>query len=324
MRWLIYGHAGWIGQQLLAHFNRLMRTGESPFLLENNTIVLGSTRVDGDQLEDEVRQAHPDRIICLVGRTSGEGCSTIDYLEKPGKLVENVRDNLYAPVRLALLCQKYGIHLTYLGTGCIFNYDTQHVQPEEVVDPNVDPEHRVNLNSEVSGFVEDDVPNYFDSSYSVVKGFTDRLMHELSDTVLNVRIRMPISAIDHPRNFISKIIRYQKICSLPNSMTVLDELLPIMLDMAYQRQTGTINLTNPGVITHNRILDLYRQIVDPSFNYQNFTLEEQRQVLKCGRSNNLLDTTKLEKAYPQVNPIETAIVKVLQNWTTESEKSEKS
>ena len=52
------------------------------------------------------------------------------------------------------------IHLTYLGTGCIFDYDETHP-----------------FGQEVNGFKESDVPNYFDSSYSVVKGFTDRIMH---------------------------------------------------------------------------------------------------------------------------------------------------
>lgn len=31
-------------------------------------------------------------------------------------------------------------------------------------------------------------------------------------------------------------IKYEKICSVPNSMTVLDELLPIALDMATQKK----------------------------------------------------------------------------------------
>jgi 3,5-epimerase/4-reductase len=49
-----------------------------------------------------------------------------DYLEKPGKLVENVRDNLFAPIALAILCKDRGIHFTYMGTGCIFNFDENH------------------------------------------------------------------------------------------------------------------------------------------------------------------------------------------------------
>ena len=52
--------------------------------------------------------------------------TTIDYLEQEGKLRENVNDNLYSPLLLARLCEKHNIHFTYIGTGCIFEYDENH------------------------------------------------------------------------------------------------------------------------------------------------------------------------------------------------------
>ena len=60
-----------------------------------------------------------------------------------------------------------------------------------------DDEHSVNGKP----FDEEDVPNYFGSSYSVVKGYTDRAMHQY-DNVLNVRMRMPVSYEKNPRNLI--------------------------------------------------------------------------------------------------------------------------
>ena len=81
-------------------------------------------------------------------------------------------------------------------------------------------------------------------------------------------------------------------------MTVLPELLPIALDMMIKKETGTINLTNPGVINHNEILEMYRELVKPEFTWVNFTIEEQAKILDSKRSNNFLDTTTLEKLYP--------------------------
>ena len=107
-----------------------------------------------------------------------------------------------------MLVKRGKIHYTYLGTGCIFSYDKDE-------DDNVYG----------SSFTEMDLPNFFGSEYSIVKGFTDRLMHQLEDTVLNLRIRMPIIDKDCSRNFITKITNYEKICSVPNSMSVLPELL---------------------------------------------------------------------------------------------------
>lgn len=270
--WLIFGGQGWIGKQF-----------QTELVAHDIEFECSPHRLDSDPIVLETEIAKADRVICLAGRTSGGAYNTIDYLEG-GKQqnYENVRDNLFGPVQMAILCRKLDIHFTYLGTGCIFNYDSQHTTRNEC------------------GFREEDAPNFFGSSYSIVKGFTDRLFHldHLFDNMLNLRIRMPINEdLTSSRNFISKIINYRKICSIKNSMTVIPDILPIMVNMIKTKKTGTMNLVNPGLISHNEILDMYKQIIDPSFVYENFTLEEQALVLKSDRSNNCLDTTRLEQDY---------------------------
>jgi len=283
MNFLVYGTNGWIGKQVIDYLNN-----------NNINFTIGNIRAENkEDLENEILSCNPTHILSFIGRTHGtiddKVYTTIDYLEQSGKLRENVRDNLYSPVTLAILSQKYNIHYTYLGTGCIFEFDENHP-----------------FGKEINGFSEDDVPNFFASSYSTVKGYTDRLMH-LFDNVLNVRIRMPIVSSVNSRNFITKIVNYQKICSVPNSMTVLDELIPIMIDMAKNNVVGTINLTNPGLISHNEVLEMYKEIVDPSFTWKNFTIDEQNEILAAGRSNNYLDTTRLVELYPNVKNIKDSI-----------------
>jgi dTDP-glucose 4,6-dehydratase len=290
MKILVYGHKGWIGQQ----FIDLLNTTSSVY-------ELGNARVDSvDEMEKEIKSHSPTHIISFIGRTHGKigdkEYTTIDYLEQKGKLKENVRDNLFAPISLALVCKKHNIHYTYLGTGCIFTYIKEH---------------------ENIGFTEESLPNFTGSGYSTVKGFTDMLMHQLEDTVLNLRIRMPIVGYDNPRNFITKIINYEKICSIPNSMTVLPELLPIVLEMMKVNKLGTMNLTNPGVISHNEILEMYKEYVEPEFTWKNFSIEEQNKILASERSNNLLDTTKLETFWPNVKNIKDSVRNLLQNYHSE-------
>lgn len=282
MKVLLYGN-GWIGAQV------------STLLLKgNHEVINGRERAENQKdLEEEIKTVNPTHIMSFIGRTHGKienkVFTTIDYLEQPGKIKENVRDNLYSPLVLAILAQKHGIHFTYMGTGCIFEFDEAHP-----------------FGQEINGFTEDSEPNFFGSGYSTVKGYTDKLMH-LFEEVLNIRIRMPITSEVHPRNFITKIVRYEKVCSVPNSMTVLDELLPILIDMADKKVKGTVNLTNPGLITHNEILEMYRDIVDPQFTWKNFTIEEQAQILAAGRSNNYLDTSRLELLYPNVTNIKESV-----------------
>ena len=281
MKWLVYGSRGWIGGMVCAYLAQL---GE--------IVVQAAARADKESdVESEIQNVSPDRILCLIGRTHGPGYSTIDYLEQKGKLVENVRDNLFSPVVLAILGKKYNIHVTYLGTGCIFT-DT----PTE------------------TKFTEDSLPNFFGSGYSTVKGFTDRLMHFFSDSTLNLRIRMPIVGYTHPRNFITKIVTYEKVCSIANSMTVMEDMIPILIRLATNGTTGTVNLTNPGTITHNQILELYRTHVDPSFTWKNFTLEEQSKILLSERSNNELDASRLRQLCPDVPTIHDSVERVLKHW----------
>lgn len=288
MKVLIYGSRGWIGQQFVQLLNE-----------HSVDYVCGNSRVDNDhELLLEIESIQPTHIVSFIGRTHGKIgdkiYTTIDYLEEPGKLVENIRDNLYSPLLLCEICRKKAIHFTYLGTGCIFKFDDEHP-----------------FGLEENGFTENSLPNFFGSSYSIVKGFTDRLTHQYNDCMLNLRIRMPINGRKNGRNFITKITTYDKICSVPNSMTVLPELLGYVIDMMKQQLKGTINLTNPGLISHNEILEMYREIVDPTFTWKNFSQDEQRKILAADRSNNYLDTTLLESLYPQVCNIKDAVRKCL-------------
>jgi len=121
---------------------------------------------------------------------------------------------------------------------------------------------------------------------------------------------MPITCDLSARNFITKIVNYEKICSIPNSMSVLPNLLPVMLDMMRNNELGTFNFTNPGLISHNEILTMYRDIVDNDFTWKNFTIEEQNMILDSKRSNNFLDTKKLESKYNVPN-IKESVKKIL-------------
>jgi len=286
MKVLIYGYKGWIGNMFIDILKKM-----------DIHYIEGNARADSiEMVSMEVETVNPTHIISFIGRTHGYGYTTIDYLEQKDKLYENVRDNLYGPYVLAYVAAQYNIHYTYLGTGCIFKYDGEHP-----------------FGIEENGFDEESKPNFFGSSYSVVKGFTDMMMHTMPH-VLNLRIRMPITNVDNPRNFITKITTYKKICSIPNSMTVLSELLPYVVDMMKNKNTGTINFTNPGLISHNEILGMYKELVDPTFTWENFTSEEQSMILKADRSNNYLDTSKLTAMYPNIMNIKESVRLCLSNY----------
>jgi 3,5-epimerase/4-reductase len=293
MRVYLVGHKGWIGEMI------------TKYCLENQIEVCYSDyRGESPELLKDIMDKNPTHVFCCLGRThgtfQGKKYTTIDYLQHHECLEQNLNDNLYVPLKLGMFCKWSGIHFTYLGTGCIYSYED---------------EKRI--------FSETDLPNFFGSNYSVVKGFTNRMMDDLGVEALHLRIRMPITSEENPRNFITKIVNYEKICSIPNSMSVLDELIPLAIHMMKENVKGTFNFTNPGVIEHNEILKMYREMVEPNFTWRNFTLEEQNEILLSKRSNNELDTKKLEETYAQLllkypslefNPIGEAVKKCLLNY----------
>jgi len=276
MKVLLLGHKGWIGQKVIT-------------ILDNQSIDYVTTdyRAETNDLKQFILANNITHIYCCLGRTHGtlndKVYTTIDYLENKETLQQNINDNLYTPLSLAMFSDKHNIHFTYIGTGCIFSDNEKQ-------------------------FTEDDKPNFFGSNYSIVKGFTDMLMKNTNALIL--RIRMPISSDKSIRNFITKITTYEKICSIPNSMTILDELLPISVEMMKNKETGCFNFTNPGTISHNEILEMYKEIVDPTFTWKNMTIQEQDGLLLSKRSNNSLDTTKLESKY-KVDNIKEGVRKCL-------------
>lgn len=263
MRWLIFGAKGWIGQQV---YRLLESCGQEIFLFYDHINIFL-------QLKEIIHKINPDRIICCVGRTYGPGFTTIDYLEQAGKLTENLESNLMMPVWIA---QATTIPILYFGTGCIYEYDASHPIDSDV------------------GFREDEEPNFTGSSYSAVKRITDKMMSNFPH-VINARIRMPIADNYHSRDFITKLLGYSKITSIPNSMTVLSDILPALLAFLYEAKNfGTVNSVNPGIIDHDTILKLHEENTGVKNNYTLEPLEEQNKRLASRRSNNHLDATKLQ------------------------------
>lgn len=289
MKIILYGGNGYIGKQLKVLFEK-----------RGDIVICPKTRLESRTIACDLDEHRPHRVISCTGRTHGmsndgtKSILSIDYLEQPGKVDENIKDNLYGPVHLALLCHQRGIHYTYVGTGCIYTspYD-ENGEVKEI-------------------YTEDDIPNFKGSSYSLVKGYTDQLLThtELARTTLTLRIRLPITGQPHSRNTITKLVSYKQIHSVQNSITCFT-LLPIMVDMIIRGFSGPFNFCNKGSISNGRIMELYKEYVDPTHTFTDISGDELAKKLPAKRSNTILDTSKLEKIYPDLETAESAIKKCL-------------
>merc|ERR1719192_327956 len=268
---LLIGSRGWVGGKIL----KMLRA-------QGKSVFCSKVRMQNrDQLNAELDRLRPTHVLNCAGKT---GRPNVDWCEDNKE--ETIRANVIGTLNLVDACFERNIHVTNLATGCIFHYD-------EAV-----PMHTWNDTAKAweqgGQFTEDSKPNFDGSWYSQTKGYVDQILKDAYSNCLTLRLRMPISDDLNPRNFITKISKYAKIVNIPNSMSVLFDLLPLMISMAEAKKSGIYNFTNPGVISHNQVMDLYAEYIDPTNTYENFTVEEQDKILKAARSNNELSTTKLE------------------------------
>lgn len=220
----------------------------------------------------------PDVVLNAAGKT---GRPNVDWCET--HQAETLYSNVTGPLVLWQACNEANARLVHLGSGCIYSGDN-HGQ----------------------GFSEEDAPNFDGSFYSRTKAWSERMLAEFP--VLQLRLRMPIDGNAGPRNFISKIIKYDKIISVENSMTVIEDLLPASYELIKKERTGIYNMTNPGVIDHQTILEIYKEEVDPNFTYQVMSLEEMyEKYASAGRSNCRLSSAKLEAEGIHMRPVKEAI-----------------
>ncbi|GMH19101.1 hypothetical protein Nepgr_020942 [Nepenthes gracilis] len=230
LKFLIYGRTGWIGGLL----GKLCEKQGIPYeygrgRLENRSLLLA-----------DIQNIRPTHVFNAAGVT---GRPNVDWCES--HKTETIRANVAGTLTLADVCREHRLLLMNFATGCIFEYDAGHPEGSGI------------------GFKGEDKPNFTGSFYSKTKAMVEELLKEY-DNVCTLRVRMPISSdFNNPRNFITKISRYSKVVNIPNSMTILDELLPISIEMAKRNLRGIWNFTDPGVVSHNEILEIYKNYMDP-------------------------------------------------------------
>ncbi len=247
---LIFG-AGWLGTQWAARLGaKLTRTDIA----------------DEDAVRSELDAREPVRVINAAGAT---GSPNVDALEKhPAR---TYRSNVVGPITLASICRERGIHMTHLGSGCVYSGDNGG-----------------------RGYSESDPPNFFGSLYSRTKALSEAALHDFD--VLQLRVRLPISSTPGPRNLLTKLLAFERVASVPNSVTVLDDFWAPAEALIVRGETGVWNMVNEGAETHDALLALWREHVDPEHAFEVITPEVLAGDLVAKRSNCLLDTTKLRAA----------------------------
>ena len=247
---LVFG-AGWLGTQWARRLGaKLTKTDIA----------------DEEALLSELKAEAPERVINAAGAT---GKPNVDALE--AHPATTYRSNVVGPIVLASVCRDLGIHMTHLGSGCVYSGDKGG-----------------------QGWSENDPPNFFGSLYSRTKVLSEAALHDFD--VLQLRIRLPISSEPGARNLLTKLLAFERVASVPNSVTVLDDFWAPAEALIARGETGVWNMVNDGAETHDALLALWREHVDPAHAFEVITPEVLAGDLVAKRSNCILDTSKLHEA----------------------------
>ncbi|KAL6861675.1 hypothetical protein ACP4OV_017375 [Aristida adscensionis] len=264
-KFLIYGRTGWLGSLL----GKICEKQGLPYEYGKGCLE------ERAQLLHDIRNVKPTHVFNAAGVI---GRPNIDWCESQKQ--ETIYIKVLGMLNLAYVCREEGLRVINYFTDCIFEYDAKHPEGSGF------------------GFKEQDTPNFTASFYSKTIAMVEELLNEYDNVcTLIFRMRIP-SDLSKPRNIVAEMARYDKMVNIPNSMTVVDELLPISIEMAKRDCRGIWTFANPGVVSHNEILEM---CINPDFKWTNFTLVEQaKKVIVASRRNNDLNASKFKAEVPEL------------------------
>jgi UDP-glucose 4,6-dehydratase len=219
-----------------------------------------------------------DVLINCIGKT---GRPNIDWCETHKE--ETTFANTILPIRMAEECARNEIYLIHISSGCIYfgrspNYRWHTDIYGEMKEIDF-------------GWKETDFANP-QSYYSKTKYACDLILGDMAN-VASLRIRMPISEKNNPRNLINKLLKYEKIIDIPNSMTLMTDFVRCIEYFVKNRFSGIYHITNPQPTSAASIMKEYQKYV-PSHNFDIIDERILDNITLAKRSNCILNTDKLQ------------------------------
>ncbi len=70
-----------------------------------------------------------------------------------------------------------------------------------------------------------------------------------------------------PQSLLSKLLTFSSVTPVATSVTVLDDMVPLAVELVRQKTVGLFNLANEGALTYDALLATYRDAVDPALRW---------------------------------------------------------
>lgn len=284
----LLGGSGYVGQAYQALLNRKgipfrnLRRSELDY-------------TDPARLTEALRNDRPEFLINAAGYT---GKPNVDACEL--HKADCLFGNAVLPGRIAEACAAAGVPWGHVSSGCIYT----------------------GARADGSGFREEDPPNFSFrtnncSFYSGSKALGEEVLAG-QDNVYIWRLRIPFDHVDSPRNYLTKLMRYDRLLEATNSISQLHEFVAATFACWEKRVPfGIYNVTNPGEVTTREVVSLIQKsgVCTKDFQFFQDESEFMQKAAKTPRSNCVMDSSKLTRAGIQMTEVHEAIEQALQEWT---------
>jgi dTDP-4-dehydrorhamnose reductase len=245
-------------------------------------------------LRTVLQRDKPEFLINAAGYT---GKPNVDACEL--HKAECLLGNAVLPGVIAQACEEADIPWGHVSSGCIYSGDG----PGK------------------NGFTELDPPNFtfranHCSFYSGTKGLGEEVLAGRPNHFV-WRLRIPFDGVDNPRNYLTKLMRYQRLLEATNSISQLDEFVEATLACWTKRVPfGTYNVTNPGRVTTHEVVELILRsgVCTKEYSFFSSEAEFMQTAAKTPRSNCVMDSSKLAAAGIELTPVREAIERDLRVW----------
>lgn len=283
----LLGGSGYVG----AAYQALLQRKNIPF---RNLRRAEFDYTDKAALTELLRREKPEFLINAAGYT---GKPNVDACEL--HKAECLFGNAVLPGRIAEACTAAGVPWGHVSSGCIYT----GARPDG------------------TGFTEEDTPNFSFrtnncSFYSGTKALGEEVLAGRTDVYI-WRLRIPFDNNDNPRNYLTKLIRYQRLLEATNSISHLHEFVAATFACWEKRVPfGTYNVTNPGDVTTRGVVDLIRKtgVSTKEFSFFKDETEFMHTAAKTPRSNCVMNSTKLARAGIVMTEVHEAVETALRSW----------
>ena len=284
---ILFGSTGYIGSE----FKRQLEQKQIEFKCWPNAA--NTTFYDLEKWYTEAGYPIIDAVINAAGYT---GKPNVDACELDKE--STIHGNIVWPQILTDWCMLNDITLGHVSSGCIYSGRRLDGEP----------------------FTEEDEPNFSFkqnncSFYSGTKAIAEKIVSKWNKNYI-WRLRIPFEEYNNPRNYISKMLKYDKLLQAENSISNKQEFVSACIQTFVNKVPfGIYNVTNTGYITTDSLIEKLMRTIAKD---KNFTLIDEEQLYKnyakTPRSNCVMSNSKLLETGIKMKTVDESIDYCLNNW----------